>query len=246
MTALLGRAAWWPGAAAGGRSDRSSTSWPSRVAGAAHGSTDRPRVTPPARRPRRARAGSVVACALPGPGWCGTRWAAWSSLGAVAFVAFGLPLLDRSLPRAGRWRPASRTPSAVRSPSFRRPAPTSTSAETRPGADRGTALFVVDGRPARRGRLAVPGQPRRRRAAAAQEDHQHRPGTRSTGPEQEIRTDQGRGRAAGAPTRSPGRPGRVRRLRGRGHASVEVTASGGEQDAARRCRGALVGLPGNG
>jgi hypothetical protein len=109
---------------------------------------------------------------------------------------------------------------------------------TRPAADRGTVLFVVEGV-----RVVVVVSPYRGSLAeAAQRLHNkitNVNGYQVAGPDQEIRTDQGVTGWRGTYS-SPGRLGEYAVFVAE-DSSVEVTASGGEQDL-RGLRRALIAL----
>jgi hypothetical protein len=146
--------------------------------------------------------------------------------GVVALIAFGLPLFDRALP-AGR-AVAAGQPYAVGGRVTVVPPAGSTIdvTRTRPGTDRGTVLFVVEGV-----RLAIVVGPYRGSLddAAAR---LHRKITKSTGyqvtgADEPITTAQGVVGLHGAYS-SPGRLGAYAVFVSN-QASVEVTASGPEQ-----------------
>ena len=54
-------------------------------------------------------AGNVERWALPGPGWCATRWAAWPSWGSWRSSLSASPSSIARYRPAGRWRPACHT-----------------------------------------------------------------------------------------------------------------------------------------
>jgi hypothetical protein len=156
-------------------------------------------------------------------------------LGIVALAAFGLPLIDRWMPdsrpvAAGEPYPVGGGVSVVPPPGA-----VLVPSRTRPGAERGTALFQVDGTPPRRNgsaqgvRVAVVVAPYRGDLSAATERLRRkisRTGSAVTGAEEPVRTGHDvDGRRGGYV--SAGRVGAYAALVADGHA-VELTASGTE------------------
>lgn len=146
-------------------------------------------------------------------------------LGVVALFAFGLPALDRSLPGA---RPVAAGVAYPVGGSVTVVPPSGSSVDltrTRPGTDRGTALFFVDGV-----RLALVVTPYDGDLAGAVERLHHKitktSGGRITGAGREIRTALGVRGFRGSYT-SAGRFGRYA-VFVNGQAVVEATASGSE------------------
>jgi hypothetical protein len=146
--------------------------------------------------------------------------------GVVALIAFGLPLVDRALP-AGRAVAAGQPYAVGGRVTVVPPAGSSIDVtRTRPGTDRGTVLFVVEGV-----RLAIVVGPYRGTLDEAT-DRLHRKITKSTGyqvtgADEPITTAQGVTGNYGAYS-SPGRLGAYA-IFVSNRASVEVTASGPEQ-----------------
>ena len=147
-------------------------------------------------------------------------------LGIVALAAFALPLVDRLTPdsrpvAAGEPYPVGGGVSVIPPPGA-----VLVPSRTRPGADRGTALFQVGGI-----RLAVVVTPYRGDVGAATERLRRkiaRTGSAVTGAEEPVRTgDDVAGRRGGYV--STGRVGTYAALVADGHA-VELTASGTEAE----------------
>ncbi len=146
-------------------------------------------------------------------------------LGVVALIAFGLPLLDRSLP--AHRRIASDVPYSVGGAVIVVP-PRGSSldlTQTRPGEDRGTALFVVDG--VRVALVVGPYDGSLDEATARLRSKITRmAGFQVTGAYRPVRTTEGVSGVRGAYT-SPGRIGEYA-IFVADEMSVEVTASGPE------------------
>jgi hypothetical protein len=146
-------------------------------------------------------------------------------LGVVAFTAFGLPLIDRALPPR---RPAAAEPFPVGGGVTVVP-PSGAEidvSKTRPGADRGTALFLADGV-----RLAVVVTPYRGSlddASSRLHNKLMRLGNSQVDPGGPVRTADDVAGLQGTYTMS-GRPGTYAVFVADSR-SVEVTASGPEPD----------------
>jgi hypothetical protein len=154
-------------------------------------------------------------------------------LGAVAFTAFGLPLIDRALPPS---RPAAVEPFPVGGGVTVMPPPGAEIdvSKTRPGADRGTALFLADGV-----RLAVVVTPYRGNlddASSRLHNKLMRAGDAQVGQGGPVRTADDVAGLQGSYSTS-GRPGTYAVFVADGR-SVEVTASG--TDAELRGLGAGI------
>jgi hypothetical protein len=146
-------------------------------------------------------------------------------LGAVAFTAFGLPLIDRAMPPS---RPAAVEPFPVGGGVTVVPPPGAAidMSKTRPGADRGTALFLANGV-----RLAVVVMPYRGNlddASARLHNKLMRAGQSQVGPGGPVRTFDDVAGLWGTYSTS-GRPGTYAVFVADGR-SAELTASGPESD----------------
>jgi hypothetical protein len=147
-------------------------------------------------------------------------------LATVAVMAFGFPLLDRCLPAV---RPVAANVAYHVGAMVSVVPPPGASIDltrTRPGDDRGTALFVLNGV-----RLALVVGPYRGTLAGAvtrlHDKITNTTGFQVTGADRTVNTNQGVSGRRGAYS-SPGRLGEYAVFVA-GDVSVEVTASGGEQ-----------------
>jgi hypothetical protein len=154
-------------------------------------------------------------------------WGSLAVLAAVVVIAFGLPLIDRALPSA-RAVAAGRPYDVGANVSVVPPGGASVDVTgTRPGADRGTALFLVGGV-----RLVVVVSPYTGtlNAAATRLGARitHSTGFQVAGPAQQIRSTQGVAGLRGGYS-SPGRLGQYAVFVADNRA-VELTASGPESE----------------
>jgi hypothetical protein len=145
-------------------------------------------------------------------------------LGAVVLVAFGLPLIDRALPASRPLETVDAAPFTVGSGVTMVPPGQSRVdlVKTRPGRDRGTALFLIGGV-----RVAVVVGPYRGSLDDAFHRLHHkleRTGDASVGPAGPVRTTQGVAGVQGQYV-SAGRPGTYAVFVADG-VGVEVTAGG--------------------
>ena len=166
--------------------------------------------------------------ARPRPDRYATLWGSLAVLAAVAVIAFGLPLLDRALPSAralAAGRPYQVGAEVSCGPAGRCHVDVT---GTRPGADRGTALFLVGGV-----RVVVVVSPYRGNLDAAATrlaaKITHSIGFQVAGDGKPIRVGAGRHRACSGGYSSPGRLGAYAVFVADDR-SVEVTASGPEDE----------------